>query len=110
MEEIVMPNRKAPVVEEIEDIEEYEEEMAPDFSASLTQAIRVEEKKDEEPRVSIFLPRLDDPGDGGIKVDQYEHVTMANEVMEKHDRILRGEHVEIPVSTFIRLKEKYPKL
>ena len=101
-----MANRKANIIEE----EEYEEEMTPDFSASLTQVIKNDEKKDEEIRVPIFLPKLDDPGDGGIKVDQYEHVTMANEVFEKHDRILRGEHIAIPVSTFIRMKEKYPKL
>ena len=101
-----MANRKANIIEE----EEYEEEMTPDFSASLTQAIRKEEKKNDEIRVSVFLPRLDDPGDGGIKVDQYEHVTIANEFGEKHDRVLRGEHVDISIPTFMALKEKYPKL
>ena len=103
-----MANRKAPVMEE-EDFE-MEEEMTPDFSASMTMAIPREEKKNDEIRVSVFLPRLDDPGDGGIKVDQYEHVTIANEVGERHDRVLRGEHVEVSLSTFMALKEKYPKL
>ena len=103
-----MANRKANIIEE--ELEEEIEEMSPDFSASLTMAIPMKEKKPEEIRVPIFLPMLDDPGDGGIKVDQYEHVTIANEVGERHDRVLRGEHVEVSLPTFMALKEKYPKL
>lgn len=103
-----MANRKANITEE--ELEEEYEELSPDFSASMTMAIPVEEKKDNEIRVPVFLPRLDDPGDGGIRVDQYEHVTIANEVGEKHDRVLRGEYVDVSLPTFMALKEKYPKL
>ena len=101
--------KKATIDPEIEEFEE-EEEMSPDFSASMTMALPKQEKKNEEIRVSVFLPRLDDPGDGGVKVDQYEHVTIANEIGERHDRVLRGEHVEVSLPTFMALKEKYPKL
>ena len=103
-----MANRKANITEE--ELEEEYEELSPDFSASMTMAIPKEEKKNDEIRVSVFLPELDDPNDGGIKVDQYEHVTIANEVGERHDRVKRGEHVEVSLSTFMTLKEKYPKL
>ena len=69
------------------------------------------EKKPEYigPYVDIFLPALEDGG-GGVKVDQYEHVTIANENKETMYRVLRGEHVQVPVPVFIALKEKYPKL
>jgi len=62
------------------------------------------------PRVAIFLPALEDPGDQGLAVDQYEHVTIANEEKEEHYRIHRGEWVEVPVPVFVVLKERYPKL
>lgn len=70
-----------------------------------------QEKKPEYigPYVDIFLPALEDGG-GGVKVDQYEHVTIANENKETPYRVLRGEHVQVPVPVFIALKEKYPKL
>ena len=45
------------------------------------------ERKDESykgPRVRIFLPKLEDSGDAGITVDQYEHVTLSNEVKEEN--------------------------
>lgn len=81
-----------------------------EFEDSLT---IVREKPDEgpkEPMVAIFLPKLEDPGDAGIKVDQYEHVTIANEEREKTYYVRRGERVEIPVSVFMVMKEKYPDL
>ena len=61
------------------------------------------------PMVSVFLPKLEEE-DGGLKVDQYEHVTIANEVEEKIYRVKRGERVDIPVPVFVILKEKYPDL
>lgn len=61
------------------------------------------------PMVDVFLPALEGGG-GGIKVDQYEHVTLANEEKEKCYHVLRGEHVQVPVPVFIALKERYPKL
>ena len=71
---------------------------------------KVEEKKPDYvgPYVSIFLPALE--SDGGMKVDQYEHVTISNENGEKRYRVLRGERVDVPVPVFIVLKDRYPKL
>ena len=62
------------------------------------------------PMVDIFLPALEDQGQGGMKVDQYEHVTIANEHGETCWKVLRGEHVQVPVPVFVVLKERYPKL
>ena len=76
----------------------------------LTFAVAKEETKYKGPTVSVFLPELEGDGSDGIKVDQYEHVTIANEEKETHYRIHRGEHVEVPVPVFMVLKEKYPKI
>ena len=62
------------------------------------------------PYVDVFLPALEDSGDGGLKVDQYEHVTIANEDKETCYKVLRGERVPVPVPVFIALKERYPKV
>lgn len=77
---------------------------------SLTTAVVREEKKYEGPYVTVFLPVLEGGGEDGVKVDQYEHVTLANEEREQVFRVLRGEPVQVPVPVFIALKEKYPKL
>lgn len=61
------------------------------------------------PMVTIFLPRLEDEG-GGVKVDQYEHVTISNEEHEWTYRVLRGERVDVPVPVYVVMKEKYPDL
>lgn len=76
----------------------------------LTTAVVQEDNKYNGPYVSVFLPELEGGSDGGMKVDQYEHVTLANETGEKTYMIHRGEHVDVPVPVFIALKEKYPKL
>ena len=70
-----------------------------------------QEKKSEYkgPMVDVFLPVLEG-GDGSTKVDQYEHVTIANENKEDIYHVLRGEHVPVPVSVYWALKQKYPKL
>lgn len=72
----------------------------------------VVKKKEEntEPKVMIFLPALEDSGSAGLQVDQYEHVTIANEAMDKTYYIHRGEHVEVPESVYEVLKAKYPNL
>ena len=75
----------------------------------LTIAVPAEEKKYKGPYVSVFLPELEDTG-GGMKVDQFEHVTIANEDGEECYKVLRGSHVDVPVPVFIALKERYPKL
>jgi hypothetical protein len=73
----------------------------------------VHEEKEEGPKgptVQIYLPKLEEEG-GGVKVDQYEHVTIANEVGEpKTWFIKRGERVDIPVKVYLIMKEKYPDL
>lgn len=107
-----MPRKTAqPEIEEMidEELEDEEVQMSPDFEASLTVAIPEKVEDHSAPRVSVFLPKLIDD-DSGIKVDQYEHVTIANELGEKVYYVLRGEPVEVPIPVFIALKEKYPKI
>lgn len=110
-----MPKKTA--VPEVEIEEELDEEFEGDFlepneefEASLTTAVPAKKEKYEGPRVRIFLQKLEDSGDEGVKVDQYEHVTLANERGETCYKVLRGEWVDIPVPVFIALKERYPKL
>ena len=81
-----------------------------DFEETFT--IVTPEKKPEYvgPMVDVFIPALEENGQGGMKVDQYEHVTIANEGKETCWKVLRGEHVEVPVPVFIALKERYPKI
>ena len=70
------------------------------------------EEKDDSykgPTVQIYLPKLEEEGNG-VKVDQYEHVTIANEVEDKTWYVKRGERVDVPVKVYIILKEKYPDL
>lgn len=74
---------------------------------NLTFAVPKPKTDDSVPRVRIILPRLED--DGSVTVDQYEHVTIANEKGEEHTRILRGEWVDVPVPVFMALKERYGK-
>lgn len=77
---------------------------------NLTTAVVHEDKSYKGPYVPVFLPELEGGGEEGIKVDQYEHVTIANEKGEQHYRVHRGEHVDVPVPVFMALKERYPKL
>jgi hypothetical protein len=79
------------------------------FEDGLTFAVGEKKEEYSGPKVTVFLPRLEEEGNG-IKVDQYEHVTIANEEKEETFRILRGEPVEIPAYVFVVLKEKYPYL
>ena len=62
------------------------------------------------PTVDVFIPELEDSGSNGLKVDQYEHVTIANEEREDHYKVRRGMHVEVPVPVFVILKDRYPNL
>jgi hypothetical protein len=105
-----MATKKNPVIDEELDEELEDENVGELFQASLTSAVPVKKAKYEGPRVTIFLPKLEDSGDEGVKVDQYEHVTLANEKGEEVYYVLRGEYVEVPVPVFIALKERYPKL
>jgi hypothetical protein len=89
--------------------EEYEEPSVYE-SSPLTTVVETKDNSYKGPRVTIFLPALEDSGSAGIKVDQYEHVTIANEQREEHYRILRGQHVDVPIPVFMALKERYPNL
>ena len=95
--------------EELEEFAQTTEEQEA-FAAAGTVAIPDAPKKKEEPRVTVFLPKVLDADDEGVKVDQYEHVTIANERGETCYKVLRGEYVDVPISVFIVLKQKYPKL
>lgn len=77
---------------------------------NLTVVAPPKEEGYKGPMVDVFLPVLEGGDNGGIKVDQYEHVTLANESKENCYQVLRGEHVQVPVPVFIALKEKYPRL
>ena len=68
-------------------------------------------KKYNGPMVDIYLPALEEEG-SGVKVDQYEHVTIANEEREDHYKVRRGTHVEVPVPVFeqLKLSGRYPNL
>lgn len=77
---------------------------------SLTSAVAHKEADYTGPYVEVFLPELEGGNGDGMKVDQYEHVTIANEKKETVYRIHRGERVSVPVPVFIALKERYPKL
>ena len=74
-------------------------------SNGLTFVVTPEVKPVEE-TVEVLLPELPGGGDG-VKVDQYEHVTIANEEKEICDKVHRGERVQVPIPVFMALKEKY---
>ena len=73
--------------------------------------VKAPEKKTgyKGPTVSIFLPKLEEEG-SGIKVDQFEHVTISNEEKEERWLVKRGEHVDVPVPVYVILKAKYPDI
>jgi hypothetical protein len=60
-------------------------------------------KTEARTTVSIVIPRLDDEN-SGMKMDQYEHVTINGETT----LIKRGEHVDVTPEVFIQLKNKFP--
>lgn len=60
-------------------------------------------KAEVKPTVSIVIPRYDDEN-SGMKMDQYEHVTINGETT----LIKRGEHVDVTPEVFIQLKNKFP--
>lgn len=76
----------------------------------LTTAVEQKRVKGDGPRVSIFLPALEGDDSSGVVVDQYEHVTIANETGEQIVYVKRGEHVDVTVPVFMALKQKYPNL
>ena len=91
-----------------EEIIEAEDNMT--FVDPLTTTTPEKQAVYNGPYVPVFIPALEDSGSGGLKVDQYEHVTIANEQKETCWKVLRGETVEVPVPVFLQLKQKYPKI
>ena len=81
----------------------------PVMDDGLTIVQEVKEEKAKVPTVQIYLPKLEEEGNG-VKVDQYEHVTIANEKEEDFKLIKRGERVDVDIPTFVVMKEKYPDL
>ena len=92
----------------VEEIVEAEDNIT--FIDPLTTRTPEKQKVYNGPYVPVFIPALEDSGSNGLKVDQYEHVTIANEEKETCWKVLRGETVEVPVPVFLVLKEKYPKI
>lgn len=76
----------------------------------LTITSEAKEEGYNGPMVDVFIPALEDAGGNGMKVDQYEHVTIANEQKETCYKVLRGERVSVPVPVFVILKDRYPKI
>ena len=101
--------RKAAIVEE-PIVMDQEQEQKTFTLGSMTFRSEEAQKVYDGPMVPVFIPALEDPGDGGLKVDQYEHVTIANEYGEICWKVLRGETVDVPVPVFVVLKERYPKI
>ena len=101
-----MPKKSTIDVEEELDEEPIEGQMNFD---DLTITVAEKKKAYNGPMVEIYLPKLEDSG-SGRKVDQYEHVTISNEVGEQRYLVQRGVRVEVPVPVFVILKERYPDL
>ena len=75
----------------------------------LTTAVPQEKKNDNEIRIRIMLPRLED-GSDGVNVDQTEHLSISNERGDNFIRIKRGEWVDVTPEVFMLLKQRYPNL
>ena len=93
---------------------EIEEGNEPDYgnvSLDDSMTVKIEEKQAsyKGPMVTVFLPKLEEEG-SGVKVDQYEHVTIANEAREWTWYVKRGERVDVPVPVFVLLHDKYPDI
>ena len=80
------------------------------MEADLTVAVPKEQDKYEGPTVGVFLPEIAGSETEGVTVDQYEHVTIANEKKEKIWHVKRGVRTDVPIPVFMALKEKYPNI
>lgn len=79
-------------------------------TGELVIAVEKKEEGPKEPTARIFLPELEGDGSEGLVVDQYEHVSISNEVGDNFTRIHRGEWIDVPWNVFEQLKNRYPKL
>ncbi len=75
----------------------------------MTVEVKKDEKKYDGPTAQLFLREMENSGEEGVPVDQYEHVTISNETGVEKWLVKRGEWVEVPVPVYIALKEKYGK-
>ena len=100
---LLMATKQKPIEEEMEDVIEIDD--------PTTIRVAEQQKKYSGPMVDIYIPPLEEEG-SGVKVDQYEHVTISNEDHEEHYKIRRGMHVEVPVPVYVILKQsgRYPNL
>ena len=71
----------------------------------LTAVNPIKTVQDDMPRVMIILPMLEEDS-SGMKVDQYEHVTVNGETT----LVKRGEYVNVTVPVFIQLRNRYPNI
>lgn len=69
-----------------------------------------EAKAPEETRVRIMLPKREGDDNPGLKVDQYEHVSISNEQGDFNVRVKRGEWVDVTVPVYILLKQRFPNI
>ena len=69
----------------------------------ITSASPVKNTVDNEPRVRITLPLLEE--EEGLKVDQTEQVVINGGVVTN---IRRGTPVDVKASVFMLLKQRYP--
>ena len=81
-----------------------------EMEADLTTAVPKKQEKYSGPMVDVFLPKIESSEGEGIKVDQHEHVTLANEKGETIWYVKRGVRTQVPVPVFIALKERYPEI
>ena len=68
------------------------------------------EKETGVQRIPIKLPKREDDDNPGVKVDKYEHVTIANERGEDITWIKRGEWVDVTYRVFEQLIKRYPDM
>lgn len=95
---------------EDKELEECAEKLERLAEENMTFAVKRQDDTPKGPRVRVFIPKAE-PGENGMKTDEYEHVTIANEKGEKNIRIRRGIWTDIPVEAFIILKQgRYPDL
>lgn len=67
--------------------------------------IPAEEQKQEEIRVRVILP-LNSMDESGLKIDQYEHVTVNGNTT----LIKRGEYVDVTVPVYLQLRNKFKNI
>lgn len=73
---------------------------------ALTAVTSAAQEKDNTPRVRIFIPPRHEETQEGVKIDQYEHVTIDGVTT----LIRRGEYVDVTVPVYLQLRNRFPHL